>query len=87
MHRLGIMHRDLKPANILMLSSDKNVLDCKIADFGFSTFYNLKLGKKEPCGSPLYMAPEIHKRKYYNHKVDIWALGIMIYKLLAGNTN
>lgn len=67
MHKLGIMHRDMKPANILMTSKDQDVLDVKLTDFGFSTFFDPKEGKKEMCGSPLYMSPEVLlKRDPYN---------------------
>lgn len=38
MNRRGLIHRDLKPENILLNSKEKNVLDIRIADFGFSTF-------------------------------------------------
>ena len=63
MHKLGIMHRDMKPANVLMTSKDKNNIDVKITDFGFATFFDYSKGRKEMCGSPLYMAPEILKRE------------------------
>ena len=33
------------------------------------------------CGSPLYMAPEIIQNKQYNHKSDIWSLGVIIFEL------
>ena len=63
MHKLGIMHRDMKPANVLMTSKDKKNIDVKITDFGFATFFDYSKGRKEMCGSPLYMAPEILKRE------------------------
>ena len=57
-----------------MNSKKKEDLGVKITDFGFSTFFDLKRGCKEMCGSPLYMAPEILKRDKspYNQKVDIF---------------
>lgn len=87
MHKLGIMHRDLKPANILMNSKDRSDLGIKLTDFGFSTFFDLQKGCKEMCGSPLYMSPEILKRdrQPYNQKVDVWALGVIAFKLFFGN--
>ena len=81
------MHRDMKPANVLLASKDPNNINVKITDFGFSTFFDLKEGKREQCGSPLYMAPELLSKKKYNYKVDIWAVGIMLFKLLVGNDN
>ena len=38
-HKMGIMHRDLKPENILLESPDPEVLNVKLSDFGFATFY------------------------------------------------
>ena len=76
-----VFHRDLKPQNILV--SSKCII--KITDFG--------LAKKEIeenklsetiCGSPIYMAPEIIKKKKYNNKADIWSIGIIFYELLTG---
>lgn len=84
MHKQGIMHRDIKPQNILMASKDG--FDVKLTDFGMSTYFNFKKGRELPCGSPLFMSPELLLRKYpYNHKVDIWAIGILAFKLVNGN--
>lgn len=83
MHKMGIMHRDIKPANILMVSKDPANFEIKLTDFGFSTFFDLKIGRKDICGSPMYMAPEIIMKKPYNHKSDIWSVGMMTFLLLS----
>lgn len=83
LHKLGIMHRDLKPGNVLMSSCDSNALTIKLTDFGFSSFYDTQ---RDVLGTPLYMAPEIFKKKSYSNKVDIWSIGIITCKLLAGNS-
>ena len=36
------------------------------------------------CGTPLYFSPELLKGEKYNEKVDIWAIGVLIYELIAG---
>ena len=36
------------------------------------------------CGTPLYIPPELLKRKSYNNKIDVWGLGILAYELLLG---
>lgn len=38
------------------------------------------------CGTPLYLSPEILKGNRYDEKVDIWAIGILAYELLLGNS-
>ena len=80
----NITHRDLKPENILLESKDKENLDVKIADFGFSCIFDPHEGLDLVLGSPLYMAPEIITGKNYNEKVDIWAIGVITYMLLSG---
>ncbi|KAJ3141129.1 Chk1 protein kinase [Geranomyces variabilis] len=85
LHGRGIAHRDLKPENIL-LDHHGNL---KISDFGLATVFKHN-GKRRilttPCGTPPYVAPEIHLMRYNGDAVDIWAVGIILYVLLAGNT-
>lgn len=59
MHKQNIAHRDLKPENILLESKEISNLNIKIADFGFSCFYDPDQGLDLVLGSPLYMAPEL----------------------------
>lgn len=84
MHQKNITHRDLKPENILLEYKDKDRLEIKISDFGFSCFFEPKDGLDLVLGSPLYMAPEIIKGHKYNEKADIWAIGVITYMLLSG---
>jgi fused-like protein len=75
-----IVHRDLKPQNILIRDGV-----VKLCDFGFAR----KMSAATIClhslkGTPLYIAPEIISEKPYNHKIDIWSLGIIIYELHTG---
>jgi serine/threonine protein kinase len=37
------------------------------------------------CGTTYYMAPEIFEKKVYDKKVDVWALGVLMYSMLFGN--
>ena len=41
---------------------------------------------KSVCGTPLFMAPEIVKKVNYSHKADIWSVGVILFKLLNGET-
>ena len=85
MHSKGIAHRDLKLANILLDEAQ----DVLISDFGLSRIVFRKDKDNQPlvsttyCGTPPYMAPELlqPKRKYIALPVDVWALGIILYKL------
>ncbi|KAI9015190.1 kinase-like domain-containing protein [Gaertneriomyces semiglobifer] len=85
LHDKGICHRDLKPENIL-LDHHGNM---KITDFGLATVFRHHGSRRilqTACGTPPYVAPEIHKQSYHGDAVDIWAMGIVLYVMLAGNT-
>ena len=81
-HNNNIIHRDIKPENIF-LNAD---LTIKIGDFGLSKeLNNFKDYAKSFVGTFLYMSPEIFKGQKYNNKVDMWALGCIIYELCTLN--
>ncbi|KAL2916687.1 Chk1 protein kinase [Polyrhizophydium stewartii] len=85
LHGMGVSHRDLKPENMLL----DNRGNLKISDFGLATVFKFKGVTRvltTPCGTPPYVAPEIHHMKYNGDSVDIWSAGIILYVLLAGNT-
>ena len=81
-HQNNLIHRDLKPENILI---DKyNII--KIGDFGISKLLeNNNKYANTSVGTNNYMAPELIKGDKHNNKVDIWALGCIIYELLTLN--
>ena len=88
LHETNIVHRDLKPENLLLCSTDDetNVL-LKITDMGLSKdVTNSQM--KTFCGTPQYISPEMLVNKVrktgYDHKVDIWALGVILYTILTG---
>jgi serine/threonine protein kinase len=86
-HDGGVVHRDLKPENLLFRTPDENA-DIMIADFGLSRVMETeKLSLlTEICGTPGYMAPEIFKKTGHGKPVDVWAMGVITYFLLAGYT-
>lgn len=54
----------------------------KICDFGWSISTNVMRGTF--CGTPLYVSPQLLKKKRYNNKIDVWSVGILTYELLFG---
>ena len=77
----NIIHRDIKPANLFR--SDKGVY--KLGDFGIAKDMSTSVGSLSYKGTENYVAPEVYMGKRYNSTIDIYALGIVLYKLLNRN--
>lgn len=71
-------HRDLKPEN-MVFDHDGYY---KFVDFGFAKIVKSKTFTL--CGTPEYLAPEIVQGRGHNKGVDYWALGILVFEMLAG---
>lgn len=85
LHSKNIIHRDLKLENFLFSSTEPDS-ELRMIDFGFSKhFDNFGDLHYEMVGTPYTVAPEIIKGKY-DEKVDIWAMGVITYLLLSGET-
>ena len=82
-HGRSIAHRDLKPENLL-LQSETNDSEVKIADFGFAKKCLTPNCLSTQCGTPGYVAPEILEGVKYDMKSDMWSLGVITYILLGG---
>ena len=94
-HQKGIIHRDLKPTNILVESHDGRPVP-KVIDFGLAkatsgmqlSEHSLFTAFGSVTGTPLYMAPEqaTFNAVDVDTRADIYALGVILYELLAGST-
>ena len=59
-------------------------MNIKLADFGFSNYFDLKTPLKTYCGSASYAAPELFMgKRYYGPEIDIWSMGVILYVLVS----
>lgn len=81
-HLNKMMHRDLKTANVLLTTTGL----VKLGDFGFSRQYEDSLSNPVGstfCGTPYYLSPELWRRAPYSKKSEMWALGVVLYEVMA----
>lgn len=82
-HSKGIIHGDIKPANIVFRSDDCPVL----TDFGISKRVDTTGKEQNSEGlltSPTYASPELIQGQSFDHRTDIYSLGIVLYEMLVG---
>ncbi|MBP7948818.1 MAG: protein kinase [Verrucomicrobiales bacterium] len=85
-HEAGIVHRDIKPANVLI--SSKGIV--KLADFGLARPLDGEADREQMTltgqifGTLDYMAPEQRDGAPGDHRVDIYALGVLLYEMITG---
>ncbi len=90
-HGKGIVHRDLKPENVYLITRSGDSDFVKVLDFGISKFKDDEGGGHSMTrtgarmGTPYYMSSEqAEGKKDVDHRVDIYALGVMLFRALTG---
>ena len=81
-HAQGVVHRDVKPGNVILTEDGVRILD-----FGLATFVDaLKLtAENSTIGTPAYMSPEQVQGRNADARSDVWAVGVLLYEMLAGH--
>lgn len=88
-HALGLIHRDLKPANVLLTRHAGSLDVVKVVDFGLAKDFqgSTELTQAgQVLGTPMYMAPEQIRDEACDQRTDIYALGVLAYRGLTGET-
>jgi serine/threonine protein kinase len=79
-HRRGVIHRDIKPANIMVTSEGV----VKVVDFGIARIVDTAQTQTGGLlGTLSYMSPEQVRGRHADQRCDVWALGVVMYELLA----
>ena len=80
-HSQGVWHRDIKPANLIVTKTGQ----VKLTDFGIARLEDANLTQvASMIGTPAYMAPEQFTGVGIDHRVDLFACGVLLYRMLTG---
>jgi serine/threonine protein kinase len=76
----SIIHKDVRSDNILMSTDGR----ARLSGFDFCVKVDTYAQDELITGTPLWLAPEILKKELYDHKADIWSMGIMVIEMVRG---
>ena len=80
-HAQGVWHRDIKPANLIVTKQGQ----VKLTDFGIARLEDANLTQvSSMIGTPAYMAPEQFTGTGIDHRADLFACGVLLYRMLTG---
>ncbi|HSR95752.1 MAG TPA: protein kinase [Kofleriaceae bacterium] len=86
-HERGLVHRDLKPENVMLIESYGETDFVKVLDFGIAKSLDDDVnltGTGRPIGTPAYMSPEQAMGAAIDARTDLYALGVMLYRMASG---
>jgi serine/threonine protein kinase len=83
-HAAGMVHLDVKPDNVMLTEKQERRDWVKMLDFGIARILGQGRAAGSLMGTPLYMSPERAKGLPYDHRADIYSLGIMAWEMLTG---
>jgi serine/threonine-protein kinase len=90
-HQKGIIHRDMKPENVFLVERGSHADFAKVLDFGIAKMTGMEEGAGSRLtrtgmifGTPEYMSPEQAQGTHPDHRVDIYAVGVIMFEMLTG---
>jgi len=88
LHTAGVCHRDVKPENFMLQAvAGASGLCLKLSDFGLASFLHREGRLQTRCGTPSFMAPEVHMTSStagYSFSADMWSVGVSMYVMMFG---